>query len=290
MSTSVMEQQHRKSLIAVHIAVLLFGISGPLGAVVSLPATDIVFSRSLIGAAALLGMLLFTKQKIAPQSKLDWAFLAITGSLLAAHWVTFFMSIQMAGVAVGLTTVSTFTIWVALLEPALSGRFPRLSDIAIAAVVILGVILVSPEFNWKNDTTRGAVWGIVSAILFAVLSLSNRQLVKRYSGLVVAFHQQLIAGLCLLATVSLFTTRPSNSDLLSLLILGSLCTAVPHALFIISLKHINTRTASLITCLEPVYGILLAALLISQFPDLRTLIGCAVILSVACYASIKPAR
>jgi len=43
-------------------------------------------------------------------------------------------------------------------------------------------------------------------------------------------------------------------DVLLLLVLGVLCTAIAHSLFIDGLKGINTRTASMIACLEPVYG------------------------------------
>jgi drug/metabolite transporter (DMT)-like permease len=58
-----------------------------------------------------------------------------------------------------------------------------------------------------------------------------------------------------------------------LLVLGVLCTALAHTLFIESLAVLRTQTASVISALEPVYGIALAALLLGELPALRTLVG-----------------
>jgi len=70
-----------------------------------------------------------------------------------------------------------------------------------------------------------------------------------------------------------------------LLILGVLCTAVAHTLFIESLAVLRTQTASVISALEPVYGIVLAALLLGEVPNLRTLLGGGLVIGTTVWAS-----
>src|SRR5262249_24894356 len=86
--------------------------------------------------------------------------------------------------------------------------------------------------------------------------------------------------------------RPSFTprDVLLLLVLGILCTAVAHSLFIAGLRGIRARTASMIACLEPVYGAVLAALFLQEVPAARTVAGGLVVLAVAFYATFHAGR
>ena len=68
-----------------------------------------------------------------------------------------------------------------------------------------------------------------------------------------------------------------------LLLLGVVFTALAHTLFIRSMRTIKAQQASIIISLEPVYGIVLAALLLSEIPTVRMLIGGGLILGAAIY-------
>jgi drug/metabolite transporter (DMT)-like permease len=46
----------------------------------------------------------------------------------------------------------------------------------------------------------------------------------------------------------------------------------------VPLKPVSARTGSLFTYLEPVYRIALAALLVHEVLNIRTIIGCAIVL------------
>jgi drug/metabolite transporter (DMT)-like permease len=71
------------------------------------------------------------------------------------------------------------------------------------------------------------------------------------------------------------------SDLPALIFLGVVCTALSHTLFISSLKKIRAQTASVITGLEPVYGIILAFFLLKEIPALTTLAGGGIIIGAS---------
>lgn len=273
------------ALFQVHASVFLFGLSGLFGKFLALPATVIVLGRTGFAALAL-GLMIVLGQRSARLSHgKDGLGMALLGALLAFHWVSFFLSIQLATVAVGLLTFSSFPVFVTVLEPLLFKTPWRGRDGAIAALVVLGVALVIPEYQLGSATTLGAVWGLLSGLSFALLQLLNKGYRQRYSAVAIAFYQNLFACLSLLMVTPVAGLSLTPGEVGLLLVLGVLCTALAHTLFIESLAVLRTQTASVISSLEPVYGIALAALLLSEVPNRRTLVGGAVVLGTTLWAS-----
>lgn len=275
----------KTALFQVHSSVFLFGLSGLFGKFLALPATVIVLGRTGFAALVLGLVLAVGRQTMRPRSAQDLLGLALLGGLLACHWVSFFYSIQLATVAIGLLTFSSFPLFVTLLEPLLFKSPWRWRDGAMALVVVIGVALVIPNYQPGSATTLGAMWGLLAGLSFALLQLLNKGYRQRYSALAIAFYQNLFAWGSLLAIAPLSTLTLSPGDLGLLLILGILCTAVAHSLFIESLSVLRTQTASVISSLEPVYGIGLAALLLGEIPTLRTLLGGGLIMGTTLWAS-----
>lgn len=63
--------------------------------------------------------------------------------------------------------------------------------------------------------------------------------------------------------------------------------ALAHVLFIRSLVHVKAQLASMIACLEPLYGIIFALVLFGEVPALRTILGGGIILGTIILATIK---
>ncbi|MBD2232689.1 DMT family transporter [Phormidium tenue] len=273
------------ALLQVHASVFLFGLAGLFGKFLALPATVIVLGRTGFAALAL-GLALALEQRSARLGTgKDGVGMVLLGALLAFHWVSFFLSIQLATVAVGLLTFSSFPVFVTVLEPLLFKTTWRWRDGAIAALVVLGVALVIPEYRLGSATTLGAVWGLLSGLSFALLQLLNKGYRQRYSAVAIAFYQNLFACLSLLVVTPVPSLSLTPEEVGLLLVLGVLCTALAHTLFIESLAVLRTQTASVISSLETVYGIALAALLLGERPNLRTLVGGAVVLGTTLWAS-----
>jgi len=203
--------------------------------------------------------------------------MALSGLVLALHWVTFFHAIQSSTVAVGLIGFSTFPVFVTFLEPVLSGQKIRRIDIISAMLVLLGLVLVAPGFDLSDSGTVGLLWAVLSGALFAVLTLINRHLVETNSSIVVAFYQHSAAALCLLPFVIIFGATLNSSDIWLLLVLGVACTALPQTLFIKSLAALKAQLASVVAGLEPVYGIVFAVLLLGEIPSMQTITGAVIV-------------
>ena len=276
-----------KNLVEIHLAVMLFGLSGLFGKLLTLSPTIIVLGRVFFSSIFLYLIIFYLKKDLKLKEKKHYLYLIMMGVILALHWTTFFKSIQMSTVAVGLLTFSTFPVFVTFLEPFFFKEEIKLSDILIAMVTLLGAMLVIPTFDLGNNLTQGVIWGIVSGLTYAILSMLNRKFVKEYSSLVIAFYEQFIATLVLIPLY--FMQRPvlNLKDILLVVLLGVVFTGISHLLFINSLKNLKTQTAGIISCLEPVYGIIFAIFLLREIPNFREVLGGIVILSTVFYSTIK---
>jgi drug/metabolite transporter (DMT)-like permease len=283
---------HARHLLRIHVAVLLFGFAGLFGDARLLPLTPlvIVFGRVVFAALTLLLAAIVRRDFLPPPSRRELLAFAALGVLLAVHWTTFFQSVRDAGVALALITFSTFPVFVAFLEPLLFRETLHALDVVLAAIALAGIAILTPGFEPNDRATQGVLWGIASGLTFALLSLLNRHFVRRHSSTTIALYQDLFAALVLLPVVAVDWPALSGRDVLLLVVLGVLCTAVAHSLFIAGLHGVSARTASRIACLEPVYGTLLAVLFFHDVPTGRTVLGGILILGVSFHATVRPQR
>ncbi|WP_261851508.1 DMT family transporter [Clostridium folliculivorans] len=153
----------------------------------------IVLGRVFFSSVFLLIIMLYLKKDIRLKQKKHYFYLALMGVVLAIHWSTFFKSIQVSTVAIGLLTFSTFPVFVTFLEPYFLKEKIKLSDIVTAVITFFGVALVIPKFELGDNLTQGVYFGIISGFAYAILSILNRKYVKEYSSSVIAFYEQLAA-------------------------------------------------------------------------------------------------
>lgn len=266
-----------------HAAVALFGFAGLFGKWLALPPYAIVLGRAGIAAVALSLVVALQKGRFRPEPGL-----AYNGVVLAVHWVTFFEAIRASSVAIGLLGFATFPVFVLALERLLLGRRGDRSELLTALMVVVGLAVLVPSFSLEDRAVQGLAWGLVSGFLFALLTVRSRRLAATHTPAAIAFWQNLFATLLLVPfawagrdALPTLTLR----DIELLIVLGVVCTALAHTLFIASLSKVSAHTASVVAALEPVYGIALAVWLLNEVPTLRTLLGAAIIVGAALRAS-----
>ena len=279
-----------RRLAEIHLAVFLFGFPGLFGKWLALPPVLIVFGRVVFASLALAAVMALGRRPFRVSPRRDLVLLALCGLILAAHWTMFFKSVQVSSVAVGLLAYSSFPVFTALLEPLLTGDTWDPASLVIALFCVLGIALIVPGFDLADSVVRGVLWGLGAGLSFSVLTIINRDLASRHSSLAVAFHQDLWAGIFLLPFVFRTGLPRSGREWALIVVLGVFCTAAAHTLFIDGLKDVGARTASILSSLEPVYGILLALVFLKESPSLRTVSGGAVILAAALAATARARR
>jgi drug/metabolite transporter (DMT)-like permease len=281
------ERNHTLGLAQIHFAVLLAGCAGLFAKLLTVSAAQLTAGRTVFGSVALLLFALATKKSLRLATLKDTFALALSGAILALHWFSFFHSIQVSTVAIGLLSFSTFPLFTTFLEPLVFGERIRREDMVTAFVVTVGLALVTPSLDFSNHLTQGVLWGILSALAYAVLALLSRQYTARYPSACVSFYQQAVAALCIVPFALQAQNPIAGTDWLYLIVLGVVFTALGQGLVVASLKHLNAQTTSVVFGLEPVYGIALAWLLIGETPALRTALGGVLICGAVVLASFR---
>lgn len=281
-----------RGLLAVNCAVLLFGLAGVLGKLSGLPAPSITLGR-VVGAGAVL--MVFTRLRriaLRPATRRDGAVLLFQGVLLAVHWTAFFESINVANVAIGLLSFSSFPLFTLTLEPLLLRQRPSRLQTVAACAIIPGIYLLVPTFSLDNSATAGVLWGLLAGATFALLSVINRWLGRRYNSVAISLYQDGVAAVVLLPTLLITHVTPflHLRVVLIVLALGLFCTALAHTLFIEGMRSITAQLASVIASLEPVWGIGFAFVLLAEVPSLRTAVGGAIIVVAAMLPTVHSLR
>lgn len=284
----------QQSLLFLHMSVLLFGGTALFSKLIGLPALDITVYRTAVAAIVLFILLTLQKKKITLACAKDYGIAVLLGVGVGIHWVTYFAGMQMAGVTIGIIAFFTYPVITVFLEPLLSRvknkSMPKIKDILIAFTVLVGIFLLIPEVNFGNQVTLGIATGVISAFFFALRNILHKNYFSHYSGPHTMLYQTLVAFVMLGLFVEVPPMQVSNKDWSLILLVGIVFTAMPHALFASSLRHLSATTAGLISCLQPLYGSVLAFLLLSERVNLLTIIGGILVVSAALFETWSVSR
>ena len=192
------------------------------------------------------------------------------GLLLGTHWTLFFLSVKIANVSVCMIGMATTSLWTAILEPLLvKKRSFRAYEFGLGGIMIAAIaLIVGSDFNYLS----GLLIAIFSAGIGTLFSILNSRFTKKYNHYTIALYQMigatLIAGAGILLTAlwkkSMPNLMPSYQDIGWMLLLVCLCTVYAYAQYIELLKRLSVFTIHLAYNLEPVYGMLFAALFFSE--------------------------
>jgi drug/metabolite transporter (DMT)-like permease len=266
---------------------ILLGATALFSKLLPLSAVDITFGRAAVACVMLFGIVKLFRQSIRLNSKKDYFIALFLGLLMAAHWVSYFAAMQYSSVSVGMIALFTFPVMTVLLEPFFEGIRLVWQDVVSALVVLFGIYLIVPEISLENEITQGVLIGVGSAVLYSFRNLVHRKHFSHYSGAHAMAYQTLVIFISLSFFSSDELFKASQETYIGLVILGIFLTAVPHALIAASLKHLRAKTFSLIACMQPLYGVGLAIIVLDEQPRWQTIVGGGLVISAAIYETIN---
>lgn len=266
----------RTAWLQMHFCVVLWGFTAILGKLITLPALPLVWWRMLIVVALLLLVPRVWRGLRAMTPKLRWAY-AGAGTLVALHWLTFYASIKLSNASVGVTCMAIGTVFTALIEPWMTGKRLSKREVGLGLAVLPGVVLVVGGV--PAGMYAGIAAGTLSALFVALFGTLNKRLADHGEALSITALEMGagVVALTLLAPLSGLLTpefggdpfaMPDLHDALYLVALAVACTLVPFALSLVALRHMTAFGAQLAVNLEPVYAIVLAALLLGEQREL----------------------
>lgn len=249
-----------RSLLLLHGVVVIFGFTGILGKLITVAAEPLVFWRVAIGGCST-ACYLTLRKRWKPWGRRDLLKAAAIGSVVAAHWVTFFASIKASSVGLALTMLATAPLFVALLEPLVFQRRLVWRELWMAGIVFAGIAVV---FQSQQDQVLGMLLGLASALLAAIFSTLNGVLVRRLDPVNLSAVELLFAAVLMLAWLGvrgqvgpeLWTM--SGADWMWILLLAVVATSFAFMVSIQVLKELSPFESAMAINLEPVYAIVLA--------------------------------
>jgi drug/metabolite transporter (DMT)-like permease len=279
---------HRRALFELHACVALWGVTAILGKLITLSATQLVWWRMLLVTLALAFVPRAWRglRQIPPRLRLTYAGI---GCVIAAHWLAFYGSVKLANASVAATTMALAPVVTALIEPWLTGaRFER-HNLLLGILVIPGVALVVGGI--PGSMHLGFWVGVVSAVLAAVFNALNKRHLGAQDAITVTWLELGAGFLLLTAVLPLLNPQggaldasivlPDVRDTAWLLVLALLCTLIPFAVALRTLRHLSAFTTQLAVNLEPVYAIALAVLFLGEARDLDGMFYLGVFIVIA---------
>ncbi|MDA0881744.1 MAG: DMT family transporter [Bacteroidetes bacterium] len=249
-----------KYIILLHLIVFIFGFTGILGELITLPAVNLVFFRCLIAMVVIFLFALISKRIKRFDTKTSLKMLGI-GVLTAIHWILFFASIKLSTVSVAVSIMASTALWVALFEPLVTKRKILASEIILGVLVIVGLMII---FSFETKYVLGLSIALISAMFAAVFSTFNAQMVKRIDSVNLGFYEMSSATIVVGAYLLLkgdMSFDISTNDMLWLLVLGIVATAFAFVISIEVMKELSPFTVGLTINLEPIYTIILALII-----------------------------
>jgi drug/metabolite transporter (DMT)-like permease len=270
-----------QGLIAINVTALVFGSAALFGKLSLSPLWIVAIRAACAAMALLLWVRLASGRGLERVPRELWPTVISSGAILAAHWLTFFTVVQLAGVAVATLTFATFPLFTVLLEAWRQRRRPFLVELAAAATIVFAVsLLVSPGNG--HAAPVAALIGIGSACCYAAFWQLSGSLSARLSGVTLCFYQSVIVALVGLPLLPLASRGPTEPvQWLCLVWFGVVNTALVPLLYLYALRRLSPSTCSGFVALEPVYAITLAALLFHDRVSAWTVVSGLLIVSAS---------
>ena len=281
MSTAPFDPRQR-TVAAVALAILAVSFGAiPLIVRAGIPATHLVAMRVTLGALVLIAFALVTGRFRVPTT--GRGRLLLLGVLLSAHWLTFFLAIQLTTVAVALAVVYTGPIIAAVLSgPVLGERNVGSAWIGLALAAGGMLVVVRPG---SGATLDGVVVALVSAVLFAALFIVGKPLASSLGGLAVATWEAVVASI-VLAPFTVQAVRQSSEFWREFLILGVVFTGIAGVIWWGSMRRLPVAVVSVIMYLEPTSAVVWAAFFLGESPEPLTWLGVGLVVAGGVVAGV----
>ncbi len=262
--------QKKAAYTKLHVAIILFGMTAILGDLISLSALPLVWWRVLLTSISILIILGFASKLTLPKRSTMVKFSAV-GMIVGLHWLTFYGSIKYSNASVALVAFATVSLFTAFLEPAIMRTKLRGLEVLFGVLVIPCMIMIVK--NIDTSMHKGFWVGLLSAFLAAIFGCLNKLWIHKAEPLQITLIEMMSAFFLLSlflpwAKTSGYAIMPGVLDWIYLLILSLLCTTLAFVLSIKALYVVSAFDANLAINLEPVYGFILAAIILKEHKDL----------------------
>ena len=259
-------------IIEIIVATLIWGSLGVMVRNIDMEPFSIVAYRSLIALPIML--VLFRKKK--DNLKKNYKLLLLASIAITMAWSAHFYAFKLTTIANTVVLLYTGPIYVAILSPLVLKEVRERKANICLILSIFGIFLMYNQGLGDELNDRGLMLGAISGILFAFVIMATKKLSKDYSSITIV-TMQLFISVIILSPALFVEQQVVMENIMLLIILGIVHTAIAEFLFIDGLIKVSTQKASTISYIEPASAIIYAIILLNEIPEGLEIIGISLI-------------
>ena len=202
---------------------------------------------------------------------------------VAASNYLYYLAIQRTNVATAITLQYTAPVWVLLYTVARGAQRPTLQRVAAVGLAMAGIALVIGIFGaggLRLDTI-GVIAALLAALSFAFYNVGGHSILARYDRWTVLLYTLLSASLFWLVVNppwKIASAHYGGSQWLFLLVFSMISVLGPFSFYFAGLQHLEPTRAIVVSCLEPVFSIVIAAFALGEVLHPLQTLGIALVL------------
>jgi DME family drug/metabolite transporter len=222
----------------------------------------------------------------------DLGQLVLIGILgVAASNYFYYLAIQRTNVATAITVQYTAPIWVLLYTVARGLQKFTLQRVAAVGLAVTGIALVIGVFGSRGLLldTIGLFAALLAACSFAFYNIGGHDILARRDRWIVLLYTTASASLFWLLVNppwKLMAAHYSVAQWLFLLLFSLLSVLAPFSFYFAGLQHLEPTRAIIVSCLEPVFSIVIAALVLGEVMRPLQIVGIVFVLAAITVAQL----
>ncbi len=287
-----MNKDTAKSYTALISSMLIFGTLGIFRRYIPLSSAMLALFRGLLGSAFLL-ILVFVKGGKLQKLKSRTVFLlAVTGALMGFNWMLLFEAYNYTSVAVATMCYYMQPTIVILLSPFVFSEKLTFKKLICAVAAIIGMVFVSGILNGNGIKTRdikGILFGLGAAALYSAVVILNKKVVVKdvYEKSIIQLAAAAIILIpYLLLTEDITKTTLNGTAVCMVLLVGIVHTGIAYALYFGSMKNLKAQSIAVMSYIDPVFALLLSAVILHEGLTVYGAIGAILIIGSAFVSEI----
>lgn len=284
----IKENTKRISFLAMLSSMLIFGTIGIFRKYIPIPSAMLASLRGVIGGTFLIIYTRIIGKKLDfDYTKKQIVLLCATGIVLGLNWIMLFEAYNYTSVAIATVCYYMQPTIVILLSPILFHE--KLSERKGICVVgtIIGISLISGLTNIDEivmSDIKGIGLGIFAAILYAGVIILNKKNPTKdaYSKTIIQLYTSAIVLLpYILMLGNNYEIQMDAKAILMIGIVGIVHTGIAYTLYFGSMENLNSQTIAIMSYIDPVFAIILSAILLRENMNLATFIGAVLVIGSA---------
>lgn len=264
-------------------AMLIFGTIGLFVKNIELSSSEIALTRGFIGGVTLILATIFLKKKISFEAiKNNLYLLIFSGLAVGLNWIFLFQGYKYTSISNATLSYYFAPVFVTILAPFVLKEKLTLSKFLCVLMALVGMFCIVgvDRINGGSDLI-GIFYGLLAAGFYASVILMNKFL-KGIDSIEITVVQLISATITLLPYVlyveGLGILSVSSASIPYILILGIVHTGIAYLLYFSSLQGLKGQTIAVLSYIDPVFAIIISAVILKEQLGLLQIIGGILIL------------